>query len=1166
MDIIYVNEKIVINWTICRNASEVLEDFTKADLRVFLIGNDFDGNYDGKYYFGNELDAEGRVVTTIEAGSLTPGTYCIEALWIKNRHELDKFSTRTLSRARKDRIFKVVEAPEDFSDSSSYYESSSYDENPNPAIHEINIKTGVTSYGYDGMSAYETAVFEYSTKLSEQEWIERYQQAEDRINYEMEEDTPGTWANAELLRKRAEGQLGSSDEGWSTSREHQEDVRQANEAIRQANEETRQEQEGSPTDAASSTGSRWARYKQAEIDRNTSYASEEGSAAGSTTTSNDRWGKYKAAEAGRDSEYASAEGTASASAGDANRWGSYKTAENTRDAARLTAEGTIDSESGASNRWGQYKAQEGTPASTEDDSRWAEYNSAEDDRDTAYATAEGAATDAASATGSRWARYNKAEADRNAAYAEEEGSLAGSSAGDSDRWGQFKSAEADRNDAMAPLVGYFGCATAASTAAKEVSASDYVLTSGGSIKVKFTYANSASSPTLNINSTGAKAIVYNGAVASATNTWAAGDVVEFYYDPTYNSNAGAFVGIPTVVSVSQNTLTKHSDIIIGNNTYPVASLENIGKIGEEIFEINKKFYDGNVTLGQSVSLNSSISNYNLNSSGGKEWVGASGAIHLYQVLGGQDYQINSDMQGNNPSMCLFADINCDELISIVYVGNGQKTIRFRPVVDCYLGYSYWDGLSVPETLNEITFNKFITDNIKDDIFVRTDIPSIIQPTEIYQGKFIDPDYHYLRDNESFDVIEYSVASYPQGIINIPYTYAKGASYLGYMFKNQNGTVIEFGNYVGKETFEIPLDASTFWFSANANTNNPNIEIYAVAPINEVVDRIREGLSPITAGVFKGYADSLTSNQSINLQDVPDLSNNYLLNFYANIESMGRIRLQHGSAAYSIGAIEVDDTNVYCYDNSNGTTLVKTVAHNVTISKFVFIQVEFKNSYPDLMVRISSDGDAFVELDIHNAYWNGGNGTTLAKVISGTFTNANFSFGGNAWLRPTWIFVDSYGDYWPPYLVAIGMKNFLRDGYSGRNSTQALTSLKLELKLQSPKVLLWCMGMNDEDGTSTINQNYKNVLDEIISICINKKIKLVVTTIPNTPTRKHTYKNAYIKSIGVDYIDVAKAVGADSAGSSWTTGYLSSDNVHPTAKGARVIAQAIITGMPCLMDM
>lgn len=91
--------------------------------------------------------------------------------------------------------------------------------------------------------------------------------------------------------------------------------------------------------------------------------------------------------------------------------------------------------------------------------------------------------------------------------------------------------------------GYFTCGTGASTAAKTVSATGFSLpTSGGSIKIKFTYANTASSPTLNINSTGAKAILYNGAVASAENSWDAGEVVEFYYDPSYNSNAGAWVG------------------------------------------------------------------------------------------------------------------------------------------------------------------------------------------------------------------------------------------------------------------------------------------------------------------------------------------------------------------------------------------------------------------------------------------------------------------------------------------------------------------------------------------------------------------------------------------------------------------------------------------------
>ena len=115
------------------------------------------------------------------------------------------------------------------------------------------------------------------------------------------------------------------------------------------------------------------------------------------------------------------------------------------------------------------------------------------------------------------------------------------------------SAEQGRN--LALQNGYFTCGTGASTAAKTVSATGFYLpASGGSIKIKFTYANTVANPTLNINSTGDKAIIYNGAVASSTNSWAAGEVVEFYYDPTYNSNAGGFVGRSTVIRVEQNTL------------------------------------------------------------------------------------------------------------------------------------------------------------------------------------------------------------------------------------------------------------------------------------------------------------------------------------------------------------------------------------------------------------------------------------------------------------------------------------------------------------------------------------------------------------------------------------------------------------------------------------
>lgn len=62
---------------------------------------------------------------------------------------------------------------------------------------------------------------------------------------------------------------------------------------------------------------------------------------------------------------------------------------------------------------------------------------------------------------------------------------------------------------------YGTCSTAAGTVAKTVACTGFTLATGSEITVKFTVTNTASSPTLNVNSTGAKAIYYNGAAITA---------------------------------------------------------------------------------------------------------------------------------------------------------------------------------------------------------------------------------------------------------------------------------------------------------------------------------------------------------------------------------------------------------------------------------------------------------------------------------------------------------------------------------------------------------------------------------------------------------------------------------------------------------------------------
>lgn len=88
--------------------------------------------------------------------------------------------------------------------------------------------------------------------------------------------------------------------------------------------------------------------------------------------------------------------------------------------------------------------------------------------------------------------------------------------------------------AAANKVFYATSTTAAATKAKTatVSGSGFALVVGVTVSVRFQYANTADSPTLNVNSTGAKPIVSNGTATPTANlTWnAAWATVTFVYD------------------------------------------------------------------------------------------------------------------------------------------------------------------------------------------------------------------------------------------------------------------------------------------------------------------------------------------------------------------------------------------------------------------------------------------------------------------------------------------------------------------------------------------------------------------------------------------------------------------------------------------------------------
>lgn len=114
---------------------------------------------------------------------------------------------------------------------------------------------------------------------------------------------------------------------------------------------------------------------------------------------------------------------------------------------------------------------------------------------------------------------------------------------------------------------YGTCSTAAGTAAKTVTISNFALESGAKITVKFTNNNSVASPTLNVNSTGAKAIYWRGAALPAKQYWTAGAVLDFVYNGTQWDVVGVadistlegLVGTTSVATQISNAVENKSD-------------------------------------------------------------------------------------------------------------------------------------------------------------------------------------------------------------------------------------------------------------------------------------------------------------------------------------------------------------------------------------------------------------------------------------------------------------------------------------------------------------------------------------------------------------------------------------------------------------------------------
>lgn len=111
----------------------------------------------------------------------------------------------------------------------------------------------------------------------------------------------------------------------------------------------------------------------------------------------------------------------------------------------------------------------------------------------------------------------------------------------------------DRITIAATNITYASCSTSAGTATKTatITAGTFTLATGVKVTVKFTYANTASYPTLNIGSTGAKYIYWHGSYLASSQYWEAGAVLDF----VYNGSQWELIGIAKDNSGGSYTLS-----------------------------------------------------------------------------------------------------------------------------------------------------------------------------------------------------------------------------------------------------------------------------------------------------------------------------------------------------------------------------------------------------------------------------------------------------------------------------------------------------------------------------------------------------------------------------------------------------------------------------------
>lgn len=307
--------------------------------------------------------------------------------------------------------------------------------------------------------------------------------------------------------------------------------------------------------------------------------------------------------------------------------------------------------------------------------------------------------------------------------------------------------------------------------------------------------------------------------------------------------------------------------------------------------------------------------------------------------------------------------------------------------------------------------------------------------------------------------------------------------------------------------------------------------------------------------YETLPGTFVQNMGIN---IPNKKND-VISFFGEFTIFDSIDIGIGYKTFYGTWVNITGHAVTLYSNSG--TLVISKEHNLTLSKFISVTIARKNNSNEALIVITTTSGTF------SVRWNfqGSNGDVFV-LPQYNMTKCTLSYAIKDIDADVFAFGDSYmtlGDSarYPKYILERGYTNMMMIGYGGISTKEMIPIFRRVLDIYKPKYIVWCLGMNDTSDGTTYPTDWKNGIDEVLSVCNHNNIVPILATIPCVPSIDHTKKNAYIKNSGWRYIDFAKAVGAENAGSSWYNGMLSEDNVHPTALGAQALASRFMVDVP-----